>query len=213
MSQPEPDGQAGTDWGLQFIAGFLLMSGIVLATFGLVVLPLVAVLNQDGGTVTVASEIPRAPVIKALVPSEVRTQGVYLSPASDEFQLEVQSLPTGLRLLSIAPESWATLCLFGVSWMLFGLLRSIGQARPFEPGNAQRLSALAGLAIAGPIVFHGLESLGASAALDHLGLTGGNLQPPQILVLWPFAVAVLLMALAAAFRYGRRLESDVSGLV
>jgi hypothetical protein len=215
MNQPEtgPDARAGKDWGLQFIAGFLLMTGIVLAIGGLVVIPLVAVVSQDGATVTVTSELSRAPEIKSIVPSDVSTQGVDLSPASDEYQLDVESLPTGLRLLASAPASWVTLCLLVAAWMLFGLLRSIGQGRPFDPGNAVRLSVLAALAIAGPLVFRALESLAASAVLDHLDLAGGNLQPPGIWVPWPFAVAVLLAALARAFRYGRQLQSDVSGLV
>lgn len=215
MSKPETgtDARAGKDWGLQFIAGFLLMSGIVLALFGLVVIPGITVVNQDGGTVAVTSDVSRGPEIKSRVPSDVSTQGVDLSPASDEYQLTVQSLPTGLRLLTIAPASWATLCMFGVAWMLFGLLRSIGQGRPFDPGNARRLSALAGLAMAGPLVFRAIESLAASAVPDHLGLDGGNLDAPGIWVVWPFGVAVLLAAFASAFRYGRTLQDDVAGMV
>jgi hypothetical protein len=215
MNKPEtgPDARADTDWGLQFIAGFILMSGIALAVFGLVVIPAIEVMDDNGGTVTVTSDVSRGPEIKALFPSDVSTKGVDLSPASDEYQLTVQPLPTGLRLLTIAPISWATLCLLGIAWMLFGLLRSIGQGRPFDPGNARRLSALAVLAIAGSLVFRALESLAASAVLGHLNLSGGNLQPPGIWVLWPFAVAVLLAALARAFRYGGQLQDDVAGMV
>ena len=215
MNQPEtgPDARADRDWGLQFIAGFLLMSGIVFAIVGLVVIPINAVVSDDVGTVTVTSDVSRTPQIKSLVPSDVGTQGVHLSPATDEYQLDVQSLPTDLRLLTIAPASWATLCFLGIAWMLFGLLRSIGQGRPFEKRNAPRLSILAALAIAGPMIFRALESLAASAVLDHLGLSAGNLQPPGIWVLWPFAVAVLLAALARALRYGRQLQNDVAGMV
>lgn len=215
MNKPEtgPDARAGKDWGLQFIAGFLLMTGIVFAIVGLVVIPVNAVVSEDVGTVTVTSDLSRAPQIKSIVPSDVGTQGVDLYPASDEYQLDVRSLPTDLRLLTVAPASWATLCLFGVAWMLFGLLRSIGQGRPFDPENARRLSALAVLAIAGPLVFRAIESLAASAVLNHLNLTGGNLQPPGIWVLWPFAVAVLLAALARAFGYGGQLQDDVVGMV
>jgi hypothetical protein len=97
--------------------------------------------------------------------------------------------------------------------MVFGLLRTIGQGRPFDPWNARRLSALAGLAIAGTLAFRAIESLASSAVLNHLNLTGGNLQPPGIWVLWPFAVAVLLAALARAFRYGGQLQDDVAGMV
>lgn len=212
-TRPEPATGATNDWGLQFIAGFLLMSGIVVATFGLVVIPFVAVVNQDGGTVTVPSEVSRGPAIKSLVPSDVNAQEVDLAPASNEYELDVQSLPTGLRLLSSAPATWVTICLLGVAWMLFGLLRSIGQGRPFEPANARRLSVLAVLAIAGPLGFRAIESLASSAVLDHLGLSGGNLNAPGIWVLWPFVVAVLLSPFANAFRYGRTLQDDVSGLV
>jgi hypothetical protein len=215
MSKPEtgPDARADKDWGLQFIAGFILMSGIALAVFGLVVMPAIEVMDDNGGTVTVTSDLARAPEIKAIVPSDAEIQGADLSSASDELQLRVQSLPTGLRLLAGAPVSWLTLCLLVAAWMLFGLLRSIGQGRPFDPRNARRLSVLAALTIAGTLVFRAIESLAASAVLDHLGLSGGNLQPLGIWVLWPFAVAVLLAALARAFRYGGQLQDDVAGMV
>ncbi len=211
--KPGPDTRPDKDWGLQFIAGFILMTGIALAVFGLVVVPATEVMTDNGGTVTVTSDLARAPELKAIVPSDAVVQGADLSSASDELQLSVQSLPTGLRLLASAPPSWLTFCLFVAAWMLFGLLRSIGQGRPFEKQNAPRLSILAALAIAGPLTFRALESLAASAVLEHLSLAGGNLWPPSIWVVWPFAVAVLLAALARAFRYGRQLQSDVSGLI
>lgn len=213
MNQPKtgPDARADKDWGLQFIAGFILMSGIALAAFGLAFMPAHAVVADNGGTVTVTSDLSRAPEVRAL--SALRAEGTSVSPTSDELQLDVQSLPTGLRLLAITPLAWLSLCLFVAAWMLFGLLRSIGQGRPFEKRNAPRLSALAALAVAGPLIFRALESLAASAVLEHLDLAGGNLWPPSIWVVWPFAVAVLLAALARAFRYGRLIQSDVSGLV
>ncbi len=212
-SRPEPEIGATKDWGIEFIAGFLLMTGIAIAVLGLVVIPLFTVAENDEGTVRVVSAVSRAPGIENLVPSDVPTQGIYLSSTTDEFDLTVQKLPTHLRMLSVANVSWLSLCTLVAAWMVFGLLRSIGEGRPFDRGNVGRLCWLAGLALAGPIIFSALQSLAASRVLDYLRMDGGNLEAPAIWAFWPFVVAALILAVANAFRYGRRLQDDVVGMV
>ncbi|MCZ3388690.1 MAG: DUF2975 domain-containing protein [Actinomycetia bacterium] len=212
-SRPEPETGAAKDRGIQFIAGFLLMAGIAVAVFGLVVIPLFAITENDEGTVRVASVLSRSPGIETLVPSDVPTKWVYLSSTTDEFDLTAQKLPTHLRLLSVADVSWLSLGTLVAAWMVFGLLRSIGEGRPFDRGNAGRLCWLTGLAVAGPIIFSAVQSLAASRVLDYLHMDGGNLEPPAVWAFWPFVVATLILAVANAFRYGRTLQDDVTGMV
>lgn len=189
------------------------MTGIAVAVFGLVVIPLFTVAENDEGTVRVASVISHAPGTPSLVPSAVPAKGTYHSATTDEFDLTVQELPGHLRLLSVADVSWVSLCTAVAAWMTFGLLRSIGEGRPFERGNANRLCWLATIAVAGPITFNAIQSFAATKVLDYLTMDGGNLTPPAIWAFWPFVVAALIVALANAFRYGRTLQDDVSGMV
>ncbi len=210
---PEQEPGAVRDWGLQFVAGFLLMAAVAVAIVGLVIVPGYAVAENDGGTVTVTSAVHRAPPVEALFPSDAPTKGVDLLPKSDEFDLVVSDLPTRLRLLSVANVGWFALCTLGAGWMVFGLLRSIGEGRPFDRHNARRLTWLATITVVGPLGFAAIGSFAASSVLDYIHLSGGNLQPPAIWSFWPFLVAALILAVANAFRHGRTLQDDVVGMV
>ena len=213
-SAMDPTATARKSWGLQFVAGIVLGTGIFAALIFAVVGP-VAQLNETGGDVNVVTEVNGPlPRVSGLynghppVPSQAS-----LARTSDVVQLQVQDLPTQLRLLAAAPAAWASLAVLAACWMLFGLLRSIGEGRPFADANVRRLHVLSGLVIVGVLGANLLEKWAATAVLTELGLDGSALTSPPVFALAPFLIALLILAVAEAFRHGRALQRDVSGLV
>jgi hypothetical protein len=102
--------------------------------------------------------------------------------------------------------------------LLRTILLSVAGGRPFRPGDARRIAALAvlvGLAgTLGPV----LPQVAGMLVLDRLGVAGPDGPDSPFLTgvsfpLLPLLVAPVLLALAEAFRRGAELAADVDGLV
>lgn len=101
--------------------------------------------------------------------------------------------------------------------LLRRVLVSIEKGRPFDPHNARRLAAVAGLVVLDGTGATLLRWVGARAALTSLGRTLDDTALPDS-AFGPFGVSSLLVALvvlafAEAFRRGRHLAEDADGLV
>ena len=85
--------------------------------------------------------------------------------------------------------------------------------RPFEPGNARRLTVVAAtIAIAGSIAPTPPEIAGF-LVLERTGLAGPDFASATSPSLQPVLVGGVVLALALAFRAGERMADDVRGLV
>jgi Protein of unknown function (DUF2975) len=99
--------------------------------------------------------------------------------------------------------------------LLRRLLLSIGAGRPFQPGNAARVAAIAGLLAAATIAAGVLPYVAARLVLGRLGLGGPGSPVAAHLAVpgAPLLLAVFLMAVAEAFRRGSDLAKDAEGLI
>jgi Protein of unknown function (DUF2975) len=99
--------------------------------------------------------------------------------------------------------------------LLRRLLLSIGAGQPFQPGNAARIAAIAGLLAAATIAAGVLPYIAARLVLGRLGLGGPGSPVTAHLAIsvTPLLLAVFLLAIAEAFRRGSDLAKDAEGLI
>lgn len=132
-------------------------------------------------------------------------------------ELAIPELPLGLRLFAVAGAlvaqlAWATGALY-----VRRVLLTIERREPFTRRNAGRLVRVAGLVLLGGAVAPWLSWWGVREVLAHLKLPSLEL-PPGVdvrtdLGLTPLLVALVVLAVAEAFRRGRKLAEDAEGLV
>ena len=106
-------------------------------------------------------------------------------------------LPASLRLLTEASAVVAALSVADGAWWLGGVLRSVADGRPFERRNPGRLVGVTGAVLTCVVLAPIVDDLAGVAVLDHLDLVP----------------ALLVLAVAEAFRRGAALTDDVDGLV
>jgi hypothetical protein len=101
------------------------------------------------------------------------------------------------------------------AWLLRGLLLSITDGNPLLPANARRIAGIAGLVIVAAAAGEFLPAMAGAMVLDRLGLGAGAPVAPlrAELGLFPILLAMVLLALAEAFRRGSELARDAEGLV
>jgi hypothetical protein len=135
--------------------------------------------------------------------------------SQSELLLSASSLPWWLRLLTEAPAAVAGLCGALGAFLVWRLLRDARAGRTFEAKSPDRLVALAAVVLVASLGSQLLDGVARAAVLDHVDAEG-----PGSPLVWGFELdltAVLLgfvlVALAEAFRHGRRLTQDVDGLV
>ncbi|MET7308964.1 MULTISPECIES: DUF2975 domain-containing protein [unclassified Streptomyces] len=102
--------------------------------------------------------------------------------------------------------------------LLRTLLLSTAAGRPFQPGNAIRITGIAALIAVAAVAPAILSNLSAELVLHRVGLAGANspVEPPVLMpgsALVQLLVALLVLTLAEAFRRGGDLARDVEGLV
>lgn len=109
----------------------------------------------------------------------------------------------------------AGVCLGCGALLLRRLLLSIGAGQPFQPGNAARIAAIAGLLAAAAIAAGVLPYVAARLVLGRVGLGGPGSPVAAHLAIsgTPLLLAVFLLAVAEAFRQGSDLAEDAEGLV
>jgi len=194
-------------WGRtdsRLLQGLLGLAFAVEAVIGLVV-PLLNV----AGVLDVATsrEVP----VTNLGTTLAEAGGLKLS-VSESAMLTVVDPSLGQRVLLDLPAVVdAVLILLGIYW-LFLVARTLCVGDPFAPRNPFRLFGIAVLIAVGTFV----DSL-LTGITTHRLVAGTSLQdhvPFSIhFSFLPLAVAVLVAALAEAFRIGARLRADTEGLV
>jgi hypothetical protein len=129
--------------------------------------------------------------------------------------LHVPDLPLGLRLLARLGTVLLFLAIAGGALALAQVLQTVRAGRPFARRNAGLLVLVAVAVVVGGAVAPLARDAAALAALDHLGLTGEDspFLPQMSVPLTPALVAVVVLALAEAFRRGAAMADDVAGLV
>jgi hypothetical protein len=102
--------------------------------------------------------------------------------------------------------------------LLRTLLLSTAAGRPFQPGNAIRITGIAALIAVAAVAPAILSNLSAELVLHRVGLAGAN-SPIEAPVLLPgsalvqLVLALIVLAMAEAFRRGGDLARDIEGLV
>ena len=156
------------------------------------------------------------------VPGTIRLDlpGAMASPASLEAPLRTvtvrapdSTIPEQLLSRGAAAMLWV--CIGAGAWLLRGLLLSIIDGNPLLPANARRIAGIAGLVIVAAAAGEFLPAMAGAMVLDRLGLGAGTPVAPlrAELDLLPIVVAMVLLALAEAFRRGSELARDAEGLV
>jgi hypothetical protein len=194
-------------WGrtdTRVLTGMLGVAFVIEAVMGLVV-PLLHVAGaldvvsiRDVRVTDVGTDLAEAGDIKLSV--------------SESATLEVADPSLGERVLLDLPAVFdAVLILLGIYW-LFLVARTLGAGDPFAPRNPFRLFGIAALITVGTFA----DSL-LTGITTHQLVAGTSLAehvPFSVnFSFLPLAVAVLIAAVAEAFRIGVRLREDTEGLV
>jgi hypothetical protein len=182
-----------------------------LALVTAVILP-INQLTQPGGEVPVRLKNPDAIEwlgVPGLAPAS------WLSADQTTVTYHVFHLPGWLRALTEAAGSLTFLTLGLALLLIWRLLDAVGRGRPFDPRNPRRLRYLALLAAVGGLGSQLIDKISSNAVLRHVGMTGVDtpVGPPDRVDVAPVLLAVVLLAVADAFRRGRELSEDVEGLV
>ncbi|MEU4393377.1 DUF2975 domain-containing protein [Kribbella sp. NPDC023855] len=137
--------------------------------------------------------------------------GVELS-ATGTATLAVADPGLGQRVLLELPGVFAAVLILLGIWLLFQVARTLSAGEPFASRNPLRLYGIAVLLGIGYVVGSLL-----TAVTTNLLVAGTPLEQhvpfSADISLLPVAVAVLLAALAEAFRIGVRLREDTEGLI
>jgi len=199
---------ANASRGLQFIAGVVLVAGMLAAFVGVVMIPALNLTDSTGTTKVIVDSPSR------LAAPKEASSAAFLGPWSPttEAELTVQQLSMPVRTVTLLPGALAGLAILVSAWMLFGLLRTIGGGAPFDPKNVRRLRILAATVLVGWLGTNALDAWSAHVLIREANL-GGAASPPAVFGLAPFACAVLVLAVALAFQEGRALQDDVAGMV
>jgi hypothetical protein len=112
----------------------------------------------------------------------------------------------------------SALCVGGGAFLLRTLMLSTAAGHPFQHGNAARIAGVAGLIAVAAVASAVLPYVSAELVFHRIGLStaGSAVAPPPLLpgsTPVHLLVALLVLALAGAFRRGRELARDVDGLV
>jgi hypothetical protein len=195
-------------WGradTRLLQGLLGLAFVIQALIGLVIpfLSMAGLLNT-----AIVRDVPIAGVVGN---SLVEDGGAKLT-VSESATLNLTDPSLGERVLLNLPAVFDTvLILLGLYW-LFLVARTLSAGEPFAPRNPKRLFGIAVLIAVG--------SLGDSlltTITNHELVAGTRLQdyvPFSLHISFlPLGVAVLVAALAEAFRIGVRLRADTEGLV
>ncbi|MFG1815581.1 DUF2975 domain-containing protein [Kribbella sp. NPDC049174] len=187
------------------LQGLLGTAFVVQAVIGLVI-PLLGVAGAlDLDT---SREVP---VTDVAAPDLPEADGVQLS-ASGSATLTVDDPSLGQRVLLELPTIvGAVLILLGI-YLLFRIARTLCLGDPFAPHNPLRLFGIALLIAVGSVTGTLLQAMTTNQLVAGTPLAH-NVPFAVEFSLLPLVVALLVAALAEAFRVGVRLREDSEGLV
>lgn len=150
------------------------------------------------------------PTVPLSSPDTGRAFDAQLELEPGAHTLRFRTSRTGLALLVMAPMLPLLLVGLMVVHQLRAFLRDVLNGDVFTPANAGRLSRLAwltiGLGLAAPVI----EYASSSMILRTIRLSGAVLSPASSSDTWaaPVAVGLILLVLAAAWRYGAELQQE-----
>jgi hypothetical protein len=163
-------------------------------------------LQQQGGALpgTIRLDLPNA-----------RNAGTRLEAPLQTVTLRAWDSTVPEQLLSRADATVLWLCVGLGAWLLRRLLLSIADANPFQPGNARRIAGIAALVVVVGIASQLFPAMAGALVLDRIGLGPGSpvASLRAAIDLSPILVALVLLALAEAFRRGSELARDAEGLI
>ena len=190
-----------------------LLAGIAAV---LAVVEIVSRLVDDQVSVTVAL-VPGDARLSAgpgVTPDVGDLTALAQTPLGGSVDLQLIGLSTFQRLLSALPPV-TFLATAAVALLLLGpVVRDLRRGTPFVDGTPRRLSAISGVVAVGTTTTF-LGRLAASdMAVDHLGAGARRLvDGVPVDDLLGFVVAYVVLVVAEAAWYGKRLADDVEGLV
>ena len=227
---------------LRFLAGAMLLVGVVAPLFG--VIYAVNGATRAGAPVAVSVairdldrlQIQQATTSNGETDLPLKLEGepglqppqppliLYIDGVDNNSWLQAGTGPVALLSSGSTVAEWlfdrggfavAGVCMGLGALLLRRLLLSIGAGQPFQPGNAARIAAIAGLLAAATIAAGVLPYVAARLVLDRLGLGGpGSPMTAHLAIsVTPLLLAVFLLAIAEAFRRGSDLAKDAEGLI
>lgn len=147
--------------------------------------------------------------------------GTYLECASiGQTNGSIVGLPLGTRAVLAGGQLLGGLLLVtpaaAIGIICFQMLRGV----PFARVTSRALLTTAGIVLVAGIatdllngIGRGMAALAVFPSSAEAGVTGPVSTFSLTVQLWPFGAALALVALAAVFRYGARLQRDTAGLV
>ena len=138
-----------------------------------------------------------------------------LSVQNDDLDLSVWDSTLAEQALARGDDLVRALALGVGALLLWRVVASLGDGRPFTRGNAARVLGVAGAVALSGVLAPLLAQAAAALVLDRLGgAAAGALRPATLTPDLGLAVLVgLLLALAEVFRHGERLAGETDGLV
>lgn len=197
-------------WALRLVLTAVAVAGIAAA----VTLVLTAALGSGASVRAVpAPDVTLDQLLDAPLASGVEL--AYERP-SGPLVARIDEAAAPARLLTVAGDVLRALLLAGGAVLLAAIVALVGRGRPFAPQVSRWTGMLAGLLVVASVVPASFDNLAAVVVLGSAGvdLIGGVLAMQVLeLELGPLLVAATLLAVDQAVRHGRRLETEVEGLV
>lgn len=190
-----------------------LLQLVALAAAVRAVLPINQV-TQPGGKVELAAGFPE--------PAAANVPGVWTEAAGDfgVVELHVFSLPTPLRLLTEAGPAVGYLGWAVGAWLLARALDSILAGRPFAPRVAACIAGLALVLLVVPAASALVGDFAANTVLDRVQDAGAaipyerfDLSQTLLGSLGSVLLGAIVLVVAEAFRQGRKMSTELEGLV
>lgn len=189
---------------------------LAVVAVALAVSEVVTRLTGDRVAVTVAlvpgdSRLAAAPRVR---PDVGDLTALGATPLTGAVELRLAGLSAADRLISALPPV-ALLCTVAAGLLLLGpVVRDLRRGTPFVVGTPRRLTWISGIVAVGTTVTFLARLWAADMAVDHLGPGAGRLvDGVPVGDLLGFVVAYVVLVVAEAAWYGKRLSDDVEGLV
>jgi hypothetical protein len=221
---------------IRFLAGLVLFLGLGASLAGVAYAINGATQAQADVEVTVKARTTHGLTVSASAQGDSKSQVPLAHQPGDKIRLGISGIKGGHRLEadkdSLQLRSWGStvaeqllsrgdsailgLSVGGGALLLRRLLLSIAEGEPFRQGNAARIAGIAALTLGGSIGAAVTPGLAGGLVLGRIGLDSADspvVATPFSFPQTPLLVALLLLALAEAFRRGTELAQDVDGLV
>lgn len=191
----------------------VLLLGAFGGAFSTVSMPILAARDDMlfwNGSVGYATQFPEDEYI--------RPEGGAFFTWDGQLRVSIDDASTRLKLLSALPDVLVALATGLVCVLLLLILMDTHSGRPFQSHNVRRLRGVAAVIFAAAVLvplahaWANHEVMSAALADNEMGISGLFDYDSGTTLAWSF-VALLVLAVAEAFRIGGNLADDVEGLV